>query len=109
MDVQVLYPVLSDFIDGSEFNTPELYNYFCYRGKQLFFRRLRNRFQIVSGHWYPPNSIPKTSVFNGLHVLVDVSVSQANFDFCLHMFELNSKTMIELHRHVFSNPDGGES
>lgn len=109
MDIQVLYPVLSDFIDGSEFNMPELYNYFCYRGKQLFFRRLRNRFQIVSGHWYPPNHIPKSSVFNGLHVLVDVSVSQSNFDFCLHMFEVTSKTMIELHRHVFSNPDGGES
>ncbi|QCS36791.1 hypothetical protein [Tortoise microvirus 104] len=51
MDIQLLYPIANDFISNNERSTPELFNYCCFNGKQVFLRRFRKGYQVLTGQW----------------------------------------------------------
>lgn len=53
MDISLLYPIASDFSDSSERANPEVFNYFCLSGKQVFLRISRKRYEVLTGLWYP--------------------------------------------------------
>ncbi|QCS37190.1 hypothetical protein [Tortoise microvirus 66] len=53
MDIKLLYPVPRDFAEHSERGEPELYNYCCFHGKQVFLRRSRGEYEVLTGAWTP--------------------------------------------------------
>lgn len=53
MDIQILYPNQQFISEHSEIREPEIFNYFVVHGKQLFIRRIKKDYQILTAGWYP--------------------------------------------------------
>ena len=62
MDVSLLYPRFDDIIKHDERSEPEVFNYVCLHGKQIFFRVSRHNYEILTVGWTPRQykDIPQT-------------------------------------------------
>lgn len=54
-DIKLLYPIASDFAKLDEILEPEVFNYFCLHGNQLFIERKRGMYRIITRGWQPPD------------------------------------------------------
>ena len=53
MDISLLYPRYDDVIKHDERREPEIFNYVCLHGKQIFFRVSRGNYEILTVGWRP--------------------------------------------------------
>jgi hypothetical protein len=53
MDIQILYPNQSFINDHNENIEPEIFNYISIHGKQLFIRKIKKNYQVLTAGWYP--------------------------------------------------------
>lgn len=73
MDVKLLYPLYAEILNHTERNEPEVFNYVCIHGRQIFFRKVNNRYQVLCVGW-SPKSFKCTDILTDKHI---VFVSQS--------------------------------
>lgn len=82
-DVSLLYPVRSDFERSFERSDPQLFNYFCLHGKQVFAALQRRRFRVFTQGWRPKRDVAvEFRVSGDRYIVVDTSV----FDVMINTF-----------------------
>ena len=57
MDVKILYPLYAELINHREREEPELFNYVCLHGRQLFWRLSRGSYEIMVAGWLPRGAV----------------------------------------------------
>ncbi|QCS37484.1 hypothetical protein [Tortoise microvirus 108] len=62
-DIKLIYPVPKDFVEHSERGEPELYNYVCFHGKQVFLRKCRGEYEVLTASWNPQGMTFDESAF----------------------------------------------
>lgn len=84
MDIQSLYPNNSDFVKYNEHINPEIFNYICVHGYQLFIRVNRKKYDVLTARWYPLFADPKNNVFTDR---VHIIGSSRSFDDAMILFK----------------------
>ncbi|QCS37008.1 hypothetical protein [Tortoise microvirus 41] len=82
MDIRLYYPLPRDFLEHTERSEPELFNYVCYHGKQIFLRRARGRYQVLTANWRPLSLKDLSTEFEktlGYHVCYNSASFEAAF------------------------------
>ena len=51
--ISILYPIQSDFFAFDERVEPQLFNYVCIHGKQLYLTSSNKQYEVVSAGWLP--------------------------------------------------------
>lgn len=73
-DVSLLYPIRSDFERSQERLDPQVFNYFCFHGKQIFACLQRKRYRVIAQGWRPKCDVMVEIRLTGdRYVIVDTS------------------------------------
>lgn len=73
--ISLLYPICSDFERSIERLDPQVYNYFCLHGKQVFACLQRKRYRVIAQGWQPKGCVMVESrVACDRYIIVDTSV-----------------------------------
>lgn len=51
--ISILYPGQDDFINFDERVEPQVFNYVCLHGKQIFITSANRQYEVVSSGWLP--------------------------------------------------------
>lgn len=51
--ISVLYPIQDDFNHFDERSEPQIFNYVCLHGKQMFITSANRQYEVVSAGWLP--------------------------------------------------------
>ena len=54
--ISILYPTQQDFNCFDERQEPQIFNYICLHGKQLFITSANRQYEVVSSGWIPEDS-----------------------------------------------------
>lgn len=73
-DISLLYPIRSDFERSVERLDPQVYNYFCLHGKQVFACLRRGRYYVITQGWQPRSCVMvEHRVVGDRYIVVDTS------------------------------------
>ena len=51
--ISILYPTQTDFNNFSERSEPQIYNYVCLHGKQVFIALINKQYEVLTAGWIP--------------------------------------------------------
>lgn len=93
MDIQILYPNQQFIHEHDEKHEPEIYNYICVHGKQLFIRKIKKNYQVLTAKWLPISVKDKDQykLTDRFHILY----SNPDIFNALVMFKLYAKELYE--------------
>jgi len=83
--ISLLYPIVSDFERSVERLDPQVYNYFCLHGKQVFACLQRKRYRVLAQGWQPQGCLMSEHCIAGdRHIVVDTSSFQTMIDYFVY-------------------------
>lgn len=83
--ISLLYPIRSDFDRSLERLDPQLFNYFCLRGKQVFACLQRKRYRVIAQGWKPKGVLMvEPRVAGDRYIVVDTSVFDVMIDYFIY-------------------------
>lgn len=57
--ISILYPIRDDFLNFNERQCPQLFNYVCLHGCQLFLTNVNKQYEVVTSGWIPKDCVDK--------------------------------------------------